>query len=62
MPIQNTLTGEVMPTTTYIKRCELEDHFSEARGTLREWSANQIEQEYYNLFLHNESFDEVEEE
>ena len=49
MSIQNTLTKEIMPVEVYKMRCELEDLFGYARGTLRNWTGEQIEYHYGNI-------------
>lgn len=51
--IQNSKTGEIITVETYKKRCDIEDATGLVRGDLREWTTEQIEQEYYNLFLHD---------
>ena len=57
MSILNTITGETISVNTYKKRCELEDYDMVARGTYREWSADEIEQEYHDEFLADKDFD-----
>ena len=43
-------TKEIMSVEIYKKRCELEDHDGVARGTYCDWTADHIEQMYYNEF------------
>jgi len=57
MPIQNTITKEIMTVDAYKKRCELEDFYQMTRGSLREWNTNKIEQTYFDEFLNTELFD-----
>ena len=58
MPIQNTLTKEIITIDVYKKRCELEDFFDEPRGGLRNLNASEIEQSYFNQFVNTDFYEQ----